>query len=92
MAARGGLRARTDLGILNPDRLASVAPYLGAVTIIVILTAAGTNAKQISGLGDKAFSSVLGLKVLFGNVSMTVSNLESDDASAALIRALQPKL
>jgi hypothetical protein len=56
------------------------------------LTAAGSDAKQISGLGDKAFSSILGLKALFGNVSITVSNLASDDASEALIRELQPKL
>jgi hypothetical protein len=48
--------------------------------------------KQISGLGDKAFSGVGGVEALFGNVSITVSNLASDDASVALIRALQPKL
>jgi len=56
------------------------------------LSAAGTGAKQISGLGDKAFSSILGLQALFGNVSITVSNLPSDQASATLIRDLQPKL
>jgi hypothetical protein len=47
---------------------------------------------QISGLGDKAFSSILGLEALFGNVSITVSNLQSDQASETLIRDLQPKL
>jgi hypothetical protein len=47
---------------------------------------------QISGLGDKAFSSITGLEALFGNVSITVSNLQSDSAAEALIRALQPKL
>jgi hypothetical protein len=47
---------------------------------------------QISGLGDKAFSSILGLEALFGNVSITVSNLPSDQASETLIRDLQPKL
>ncbi len=56
------------------------------------LQAAGAGAKQISGLGDKAFSSILGVKALFGNVSITVSNLQSDDAAATLIRTLQPKL
>ncbi len=56
------------------------------------LQAAGAGAKQISGLGDKAFSSVLGVKALFGNVSITVSNLQSDDAAETLIRTLQPKL
>lgn len=51
-----------------------------------------TPAKQISGLGDKAFSGPLGLEALFGNVSISVTNLQSDDAAEALIRALQPKL
>ena len=50
-----------------------------------------TTAKQISGLGDKAFSGPLGLEALFGNVSVTVSNLQSD-AAGTLIRTLQPKL
>ena len=51
-----------------------------------------TPAKQISGLGDKAFSGPLGLEALFGNVSISVSNLQSDAAAETLIRALQPKL
>ncbi len=51
-----------------------------------------TTAKQISGLGDKAFSGPLGLEALFGNVSVTVSNLQSDAAAETLIRTLQPKL
>ena len=51
-----------------------------------------TSAKQISGLGDKAFSGPLGLEALFGNVSITVSNLQSDAAAETLIRTLQPKL
>ena len=51
-----------------------------------------TTAKQISGLGDKAFSGPLGLEALFGNVSITVSNLQSDAAAETLIRTLQPKL
>jgi hypothetical protein len=54
--------------------------------------AAGTGGKTITGLGDKAFTSILGVQALFGNVSITVSNLESDDASETLIRDLQPKL
>ena len=51
-----------------------------------------TTAKQISGLGDKAFSGPLGLESLFGNVLITVSNLQSDAAAETLIRTLQPKL
>lgn len=54
--------------------------------------AAGTTDKQISGLGDKANSSLLGLDALFGNVRITVTNLQSDAAAATLIRTLQPKL
>jgi hypothetical protein len=49
-------------------------------------------AKQISGLGDKAFSGPLGQEALFGNVLIKVSNLQSDDAAETLIRTLQPKL
>ena len=56
------------------------------------LQAAGTGAKQISGLGDKASSSILGLDALFGNVSITVSNPPSDAAAETIIRTLQPKL
>jgi hypothetical protein len=51
-----------------------------------------TPAKQISGLGDKAFSGPLGLEALFGNVLIKVSGLQSDDAAETLIRTLQPKL
>ncbi|HUZ71111.1 MAG TPA: DUF3558 family protein [Candidatus Saccharimonadales bacterium] len=46
----------------------------------------------ISGLGDKAFSAISGVEALFGNVSITVSNLQSTSASETLIRDLQPKL
>jgi hypothetical protein len=46
----------------------------------------------VSGLGDKAFSSISGVEALFGNVSIDVANLNSDAASEAIIRALQPKL
>jgi len=53
---------------------------------------ADTNAKQITGLGDKAFSGVLGLQALFGNVSISVSDVQSDAAAETLIRDLQPKL
>ena len=51
-----------------------------------------TAATQISGLGDKAFSGPLGLEALFGNVSITVTDLQSDAAAETLIRTLQPKL
>jgi len=52
----------------------------------------GNAVVQIGGLGDKAFSSILGVFALFGNVSITVSNLRSVDAAETLIRTLQPKL
>jgi hypothetical protein len=54
--------------------------------------AAGPGAKPIGGLGDKAFSAITGVQALFGNVDITVSNLQSDHAAETLIRALQPKL
>ena len=53
---------------------------------------ADSGAKQISGLGDKAFSGTLGQEALFGNVVIKVSNLQSDAAAETLIRTLQPKL
>ena len=53
---------------------------------------ADANAKAINGLGDKAFSSILGVFALFGNVQISVSNLQSDDAAIKLIKTLQPKL
>jgi hypothetical protein len=53
---------------------------------------ADSNAKVINGLGDKAFSSILGVFALFGNVQITVSNLQSDDAAITLIKTLRPKL
>lgn len=56
------------------------------------LQADGTGATQISGLGDKALSGVLGQDALFGNVEIEVTNLQSDAAAETLIRALQPKL
>lgn len=49
-------------------------------------------AKQISGLGNKAFSGPLGQEALFGNVLIKVSGLQSDAAAETLIRTLQPKL
>jgi hypothetical protein len=51
-----------------------------------------TSAQQISGLGDKAFASSYNVEALFGNYSIQVSNLQSESASEALIRYLQPKL
>lgn len=56
------------------------------------LQAGGAGATQISGLGDKAFSAITGVQALFGNVDITVSNLQSDQAAETLIRSLQPKL
>ena len=73
------------------------------VTVLALDAAAGydgtlsaTNqvvtAKQISGLGDKAFSGPLGQEALFGNVSISVTDLPSDAAAETLIKTLQPKL
>ena len=47
---------------------------------------------DIAGLGDKAYSNITGLQALFGNVMITVANLQSDSAAETLIRTLQPKL
>jgi hypothetical protein len=66
--------------------LDAVAGYGGSVD------AAGSGGKPISGVGDKAFTSILGVEALFGNVSITVSDLQSDDAAVTLIKDLQPKL
>ena len=56
------------------------------------LQADGAGAKQISGLGDKAFAYANGAEALFGNVSISVSDLQSAAAAETLIRTLQPKL
>jgi hypothetical protein len=74
--------------------LITVAAMAAAIGYDADLSATSqvTPAKQISGLGDKAFSGPLGLEALFGNVSVTVSNLQSDAAAGTLIRTLQPKL
>lgn len=56
------------------------------------LRANGAGAHQISGLGDKAFSAITGVEALFGDVSITVSDLTADDAAVQIIRTLQPKL
>jgi len=52
----------------------------------------GAQYTPISGLGDKAFSSISGVEALFGNVSISVTDLQSNAASETLIRDLQPKL
>ena len=72
--------------IVSVLALDAAAGYSGSVD------AAGSGGKPISGLGDKAFTSILGVEALFGNVSITVSNLQSDAAAETLIRDLQPKL
>jgi hypothetical protein len=64
--------------------------YDGSVAANKSVSAAGY--KPIPGLGDKAFTSIAGVEALFGNVSITVSDLQSDAASETLIRDLQPKL
>ena len=70
----------------------SVLADNAAVGYAANLQAVGSGAKQINGLGDKAFSGITGVQALFGNVSITVSNLQSDSASEAIIRAVHAKL
>ena len=72
--------------------LITVAAMDAAIGYDSSLQAAGSGAKQISGLGDKANSSILGVAALFGNVSITVSDMVPDVPAEALIRTLQPKL
>ena len=85
------------------DYTSSDGTYAVLITVAAMAAAIGydadlsstsqvTTAKQISGLGDKAFSGPLGLEALFGNVSITVSNPSSDAAAETIIRTLQPKL
>jgi hypothetical protein len=52
----------------------------------------GAKYQTISGLGDKAFTSISGVEALFGNVQISVSNLSSDSAYETLIRDIQSKL
>jgi hypothetical protein len=70
----------------------SVLALDAAIGYDATVQAAGAGGKPISGLGDKAFTSVLGVEALFGNVSITVSGLESDAAAETLIKDLQPTL
>ncbi len=70
----------------------SVLALDAAVGYDAAVQAAGAGGKPISGLGDKAFTSILGVEALFGNVSITVSDLQSDAAAETLIKDLQPKL
>jgi hypothetical protein len=73
------------VSVLAMDAAAGYDAELNATNQVVA-------AKQISGLGDKAYSGPLGLEALFGNVSISVTGLQSDDAAETLIRTLQPKL
>jgi hypothetical protein len=70
----------------------SVTPVAGAAAYNFNLKVNGTGAKVINGLGDKAFTSIAGVYALFGDVQIVVSDLQSDDAAATLIKTLQPKL
>ena len=76
-----------DISVLAMDAVAGYNSEVQANS-----TVDGANYQQITGLGDKAFSSITGVEALFGNVSISVSNLASETASVALIRDLQPKL
>jgi hypothetical protein len=76
---------------LTVDVLADEAAVGYDANVQAAQTAGGT-VKQISGLGDKADSTTLGVEALFGNVSVTVTDLQSDQAAVTLIRTLQPKL
>ena len=77
-----------DISVLAMD---AVAGYNSEVQANATVGGAA-NYQSITGLGDKAFSSITGVEALFGNVSISVSNLASETASVALIRDLQPKL
>lgn len=88
-----------DDGLGHPVNVCALLPVAtvasvsgGPFNVAKEADTAGTSDKQISGLGDKANSSLLGLDALFGNVRITVTNLQSDAAAATLIRTLQPKL
>jgi hypothetical protein len=48
--------------------------------------------QQISGLGDKAFSAIDGVHVLYGKTLIAVEGLTSDPAAESLIKAMQAKL
>jgi hypothetical protein len=64
-----------------------------AVSYNAGVAAFGSEAKPISGVGDKAYSAATGLAALFGNVEITVSGLQNDDAAAVkIIQTLQPQL
>lgn len=78
--------AGTDGFVVSVLGLDAAAGYDGNVST------AGSGSHPFAGLGDKAFSSVLGLEALFGNVSVTVSGLASNATAEAIIRALKPKL
>jgi hypothetical protein len=77
---------------LTVDVLAmdAAAGFDGDITANKSVNGAGYT--PITGLGDKAFSAITGVEALFGNVSITVSDLQSTAASETLIRDLQPKL
>jgi hypothetical protein len=76
------------------DGVTVTVAYGAASTFDTLLQVmqAGSNAKVINGLGDKAFSTSIGVYALFGDVQIEVSGLQSDDAAATLIKTLQPKL
>lgn len=76
--------------IVNVLAMDAVAGFQGDIDANKSVSAAGYT--SISGLGDKAFSSISGVEALFGNVSINVANLQSTSASETLIKDLQPKL
>ena len=83
---------RRDTRSTRAPTAARTAPRASTVSVLALDAAAGfdsamkadPNAKVINGLGDKAFSSILGVFALFGNVQITVSNLQSDAAAVTL--------
>jgi hypothetical protein len=56
------------------------------------LTFADNHAKPISGVGDKAYSGEVGVSALFGNVEISVTGIQDDDAAVKIIQTLQPQL
>lgn len=56
------------------------------------LASVGSAAKQVAGVGDKAFSSVLGLQVLSGTTLIKVTGVDDVAAASELARTLAYQL
>jgi hypothetical protein len=63
-----------------------------ATTYSVGVSAFGSDATPIIGVGDKAYFADNNTQALFGNVLVTVTGLSSSADAVKIIQALQPKL